>query len=311
MIAKSFFFATLLAILLVPVVHGQNPAVNAPSVVNAAHYITTDFPNGGIAHGGMFIVKSSNSGACGTKLASSFPLQANMNGTSIKVTMAGVSYDAMMVYVVGCNAVDTLRGTVDQLAAIIPSNVPVGTGSLTVTYNGKTSTPVPVKVIDRGFGMFTINKGGSGPAIVQNYNSATDTPTNTLANSAKPNQVAILWGTGLGPDGNSDANAPKATDIPIPLELYVGGVRANVPYKGRSGCCAGIDQIVFTVPAGLSGCYVPVTVNIGGMVSNFGTMSVAPNGGACSDSLSFSSSDVQTAQSSNHLRVGFIDLTRE
>lgn len=280
-------------------------------MVNAAHYITTDFPNGGIAHGGMFIVKSSNSGACGTKLASSFPLQANMNGTSIKVTMAGTSYDALMVYVVGCNAADTLHGTLDQLAAIMPSNVPVGTGTLTVTYNGKTSTSVPVKVVDRGFGMFTINQGGSGPAIVQNYNSATDTPTNTLANSVKPNQVAILWGTGLGPDGNSDANAPKPTDIPIPLELYVGGVRANVSYKGRSGCCAGIDQIVFTVPDGLSGCYVPVAVNIGGTVSNFGTMAVAANGGPCSDSLSFSSSDIQTAQSAGHLRVGFIDLTRE
>jgi uncharacterized protein (TIGR03437 family) len=310
MVTKSLFFATLIGVLLTPALQGQNPAVAAATVVNAAHYITTDFPNGGIAHGGMFILKSSFSGACGVKLANSFPLQANMNGTSIKVTMAGASYDALMVYVVGCSARDNVNGTVDQLAAIMPSNVPVGAGSLTVTYNGKTSTSVPVKVIDRGFGMFTINQGGTGPAIVQNYNSATDTPTNTLANSAKPNQVAILWGTGLGPDGNPDANAPKPTDIPIPLEFYVGGVRANVAYKGRSGCCSGIDQIVFTVPDGLSGCYVPVVVNIGGMVSNFGTMAVAPNGGPCSDARSFSSSDIQTAQSSGHLRVGFVDLIR-
>jgi uncharacterized protein (TIGR03437 family) len=289
----------LTAGLLVPAAQAQNPSVDAASVVSAAHYITPDYPNGGIAHGGMFIVKSGLSGACGTKLASSFPLQTSMGGTSIKVTMAGASYDALMVYVVACS--QTGLSTNDQLAAIMPSNVPAGTGSLTVTYNGKTSSPVPVKVIDRGFGMFTINQGGSGPAIVQNYNSATDTPTNTLANSAKPNQVAILWGTGLGPDGNPDANAPKPTDIAIPLELYVGGKLASVAYKGRSGCCSGIDQVVFTVPDGLSGCYVPVVVKIGDVVSNFGTMSVAPNGGACSDALGFTSSDIQTAQSSNHL----------
>lgn len=298
----------LASALIIPQAQAQ-PAVDASTVVNAAGYLTTDYPNGGIAQGSTFIVKSNNSGACGTKLATSFPLQANMNGTSIKITMGNSSFDAPMVYVVACS--HTGLTTADQLAAIMPSNVPVGTGTLTVTLNGKTSTPVPVKVIDRGFQIFTINQGGTGPAIVQNFNTSTDTPINTLAVSAKPNQVAILWGTGLGPDGNPDANAPKPTDIPIPLELYVGGKLASVLYKGRSGCCSGIDQVVFTVPDGLSGCYVPVVAKIGGMVSNFGTMSVAANGGFCSDPRSFSESDIQTAQSNGHLRVGFIDLARE
>jgi len=299
----------LAGVLIVPQARGQNPAVDAASVVNAAGYLTTDYPNGGIAQGSTFIVKSSLSGACGTKLATSFPLQTNMGGTSIKITMGSASFDAPMVYVVACT--QTGLGTTDQLAAIMPSNVPTGTGTLTVTFNGKTSTPVPVKVIDRGFEIFTINQAGTGPAIVQNFNSQTDTPINTFATSAKPNQVAILWGTGLGPDGNPDANAPKPTDIPIALELFVGGKQASLIYKGRSGCCSGIDQVVFTVPDGLDGCYVPIVARIGNMVSNFGTLAVAANGGPCSDPYSFSASDVQTAQSNGHLRLGFVDLFRE
>ena len=85
----------------------------------------------------------------------------------------------------------------------------------------------------------------------------TDLVTNTLATSAKPGQYAIAWGTGLGPDGNPDLNAPVPTDIPIDLEFYVGGQRATVSYKGRASCCSGSDVVVFQVPAGLDGCYVP------------------------------------------------------
>jgi uncharacterized protein (TIGR03437 family) len=51
--------------------------------------------------------------------------------------------------------------------------------------------------------------------------------------------------------------------MPVDAEVYVGGKRAAVTYKGRSGCCAGIDQIVFTVPEGVEGCYVPVVVKTG------------------------------------------------
>lgn len=301
------FYAVLGGLLWPMIGSAQTPTVEPSWVVNAAHFIGTDYPNGGIAHGSVFILKGNNLGACGTKVADQFPLTTTMNGTSIKVTMNGASFDAPMVYVVGCLP----GGFSDQLAAIMPSNVPVGSGTLTVTYNGNTSAPVPVQVIDRGFGFLTISQqGGSGPVVIQNFNSATDVPVNTFANSAKPSQTVIAWGTGLGPDGNPDADAPKAADLPIPFELYVGGKLANVSYKGRSGCCAGFDQIIFQVPDGVSGCYVPVVARIGNVVSNFGTMSVAANGGACSDDFNFSASDIQTAQSNNRLRVGWVDLFR-
>ena len=61
----------------------------------------------------------------------------------------------------------------------------------------------------------------------------------------------------------------RAICTDVPVEVYVGGKRADVTYRGRSGCCAGIDQIVFTVPQGVEGCYVPVVVKTGDVVSNF------------------------------------------
>jgi hypothetical protein len=56
-----------------------------------------------------------------------------------------------------------------------------------------------------------------------------------------------------------------------------GNKQAKVTYAGRSGCCVGVDQIAFEMPAGVQGCYVNVAVKAGGVVSNFTTMAVAPN----------------------------------
>jgi hypothetical protein len=89
----------------------------------------------------------------------------------------------------------------------------------------------------------------------------------------------------------------------------VGNVKAAVGYHGRSGCCAGIDQILFTVPSGVEGCFVPVVVKIGNMVSNSVTMSVA-SGTVCSDPIGFSTAELQTAQSGDGMTIADIGLQR-
>jgi Lamin Tail Domain len=67
------------------------------------------------------------------------------------------------------------------------------------------------------------------------------------------------------------------------VEVTFGGQAATVLYKGRSGCCSGVDQIRFRVPAGISGCYIPVSLTVEGVVSNTTTMSIATSGSRCSD----------------------------
>ncbi|MGH9721841.1 MAG: hypothetical protein ACRD8O_16655, partial [Bryobacteraceae bacterium] len=119
-----------------------------------------------------------------------------------------------------------------------------------------------------------------------------------------------LWGTGLGPVSGNEGAAPLPGDQSVDIEVFAGGRRATVSYKGRSGCCAGIDQIAFIVPDGVEGCYVPLVVRAGGVVSNFVSMAVAASGSTCSDPFSYSQEDLQKLQTSGSFRSGGVTLSR-
>src|SRR5207253_8114291 len=105
--------------------------------------------------------------------------------------------------------------------------------------------------------------------------------------TAQPGQVITLWGTGLGPVTGGDNVAPPAGNLPTKTEVFVGGKSAAVLYSGRTPCCAGVDQIVFTVPTDTPlGCWVPVYVRTEGTgISNVVTMAIQSNGSTCSDAL--------------------------
>jgi uncharacterized protein (TIGR03437 family) len=223
----------------------------------------------------------------------------------MRITVAGTTVNALMVYVVVGQAFDRI-GPFDQLAGIVPSTTPAGTGTITVTYNGVTSAPASITIVPSAFGIFTINQGGGGPGVFTDTNYR----VNTLVTAAHPGDLLFIWGTGLGPIKTSDAGAPPVGDLDVPVEVYVGNVKAAVGYQGRSGCCAGIDQILFTVPSGVQGCYVSVVVKTGNMVSNSVTLSVAASGAVCSDPAGFTTSELQKAQSGAAMTIADIGLQR-
>ncbi len=273
------------------------PAVTG--ALNTASYIVPGLPNSGLAQGAMIAIFGRNLGPAAIAQAGSFPLPQELGGTSAKISVGGQSINLIMVY-----------SLATQVGAIVPSGTPLGAGQLTVTFNGQTSANFPVQIVASQLGIFTINQGGSGPAVVQNVNSETNRPVNTILNAARPNQAMILWGTGLGAIQGSDAGAPPVGDLNQPIEVLVGGRRANVLYKGRSGCCAGIDQIVFEVPGGVTGCYVPLVVKNGNSVSNYTSIAVAPNGGACSDPFGYTAEELNTANNTGKLNVGSVNLIK-
>src|SRR5215471_14263335 len=282
-----------------PAANPFQPTISPNGVVNAASYLSHQFSNYGIARGSMFIVFGSALGPVDLVQATSFPLPTTdgLAGTRVLISIGGYNATCPMVY-----------SSINQIAAIMPSNAPEGDGSLVVSYQNLASTSVPIRVVRSAFGTFTRNQGGSGPAMVQNFISQIATPPNTLANSAAPGQTVILWGTGLGPVNGDEATGPLPGALPYLDALYVGGVAASVRYAGRSGCCAGIDQVIFDVPSGVSGCYVPVAAVTGGVVSNMGTISVASGGGACDDPLGMRSATVAAAQRSGALRSGQVTV---
>jgi uncharacterized protein (TIGR03437 family) len=170
-----------------------------------------------------------------------------------------------------------------QLAAVLPSNTPTGTGTLRVSYNGN-SNAASIKVVKSSPGIFAVNQQGTGPAVIQDGAGR----QNALNFAFSPGQTVVIWGTGLGPISGSDANVPPTGNIPgVTVSVNIGGQDAKVSYAGRSGS-AGVDQINVRLPDGVTGCYVPVyvvTAPAGGtaVTSNFGTVSITANGNTCAD----------------------------
>ncbi len=254
----------------------------------------------------MFILKGTGFGACGVKLPDAIPLQTTMNGTSVRITVGGVSKDAYMIHVVACRG----SGLPDQVSAIAPSDTPIGTGTVTVTYNGATSTGAPIQIVARSFGVFTMNMTGSGPAIVQNFTSPATYVTNNLDQAIHPGQTGIIWGTGLGARRFSDASPPPVYDnLKDIVEVWVGHVPATVTYAGPSGY-PGVEQINFNAPD-LEGCYHTLAVRVGGVISNLTTISVTRSGNVCSDPNGYSSEDLNRFLTSPATVIGSLTIKRD
>jgi uncharacterized protein (TIGR03437 family) len=172
-----------------------------------------------------------------------------------------------------------------QVNGIMPSDAPLGNVQIAVNYNGVPSTAMAATIVKTAYGIFNTS-GGSGPGIVLNYNSVTDQPLNMLSIPAKPGQVEVMWGTGLGPITTPDDQAPPGGNLPVAVQVWVGGKQASVAYSGRAPGNAAIDQINFTVPSDAPiGCSVPVQVNAGGTWSNTVRMAISADGSHCQDTF--------------------------
>ncbi|MEZ5396770.1 MAG: hypothetical protein R2724_28835 [Bryobacterales bacterium] len=249
------------------------PFVYYRGAVNAASFAAPGLPNGALARGSIFSIFGANLGPPGGASVRAFPLQTDLGGVRVDVCQGETCVAAYPLYI-----------GATQVNAILPSDAPLGAASLRVTVDGAASNWTPVEVAAASFGAFAVNSGGFGPGIVQNFVSQTDQPLASKLESASPRQVVTLWGTGLGAGLNADDVAPLPGDLPTEVEIWVGGAQVTRKlYSGRSPCCAGVDQIVFEIPANApTGCGVPVQVIAGGVASNATTIAIATQGGACS-----------------------------
>ncbi|MBZ5610710.1 MAG: hypothetical protein LAP38_20805 [Acidobacteriia bacterium] len=261
------------------------PAIS--SVMNSATNIVQSLPNSAIAPGSIFVVKGTGLGPLSLSVSQTPFQSTTLNGTSVAVTVGGTTVSCLMYY--------TSDG---QIAALLASNTPTGSGTIKVTYNGQSSAAAPIGVAANNLGIFTVDSSGStgdSVAIVTypDYSlvSSVKAPNcggpNTTCGAANPGDTLILWATGLGRITGDDASgAGLGQNMPnVPLKLWIGGVQANVSYQGRSGCCIGEDQIVFTVPDDApTGCAVPMVVEITTNiteVSNSAMMPIARGSRSC------------------------------
>ncbi len=279
------FCLTGLPCLAVPII---SPGVNSGSLM------VPGLPQYGVARGSLFVVFGVDMGPAVLVSASVFPLTTELVGTSVQVTVESVTVDCLMVY--------TSSG---QLAAVLPSDTPLGEGTLTVTFNGETSEPSTILVVEHNIGIYGLRADGRGPAIVTDLAFT----VNTVVNSFAPGQIVVAWITGLGAR-NSDAQ-PMVQDLKDTLDLHVvvGGKQATVFYAGPSGF-GGVDQLNFEIPADVAeGCFVPFVMWAGVTRSNYTSISISSQGTTCSDAQGFLSNEIDQLNQQGALTVGTVLLS--
>ncbi len=279
----------------------QLPSISA--IENNYSYTLPSVPNYGIAPGSLFVIFGSNlSTVTVPVLQSSAPpgVPLTLNNVSVSVTVNGMMVPVPLYYVAAT-----------QIAGVLPSTVPAGTGTITVTNNGLASAPAPFKVVTSNFGILTTNNLGYGPA------AAFDATNKLLSatNSTSPGQTIVLYGTGVGADpANDDRVFPQKQNnlTNIPMQIFVGGVAATIAYRGRSQF-PGVDQINVTLPQSIAtGCYVSLVVMSGSYVSNSTTLPIAASGGTCSDpNTEFTPAQLQALTNKGMVNVGTIFLNQE
>jgi len=279
----------------------SGPTISA--VVNNYSYIPAGFPNSGISPGSIFLIFGSGMSATPPVVAlasSASPgIPKTLEGATLSVTVGSTVVQPAMYY-----------ATPGQIAAVLPSNTPTGNATITVTYNNATSNAFSFQVVPYALGLNTYFGSGSGLVL------ATDNATGdkiTYTNSAKPGETVVLYGSGLGADtADSDTvftSSPHAVNTP--LQIYIGGVAANILYAGSSGY-PGYDQIDVTIPDNVAlSCYVGVVGVTGAgsslRVSNFGSLAISASGGACNDSV-FGISGTTVSSLSGQANISFGDL---
>ena len=298
-------FATLLCAAASwgqPALRVVNPAGNAAS------YAT------GIAQGSIFVVIGTDLGGPDLVQNAALPVGTALGNASIRLApvSGGATVDAYMIYT-----------TQNQLAGLLPSTAAAGDYDLTVTYNGQTSGAARVTVVAAAFGIVSVDSSGTGQAQAQEYRSATAADLNRPASGvlgsftlapARPGQVMVLWGTGLGADAQSDPAGGTSGDKTASANVRViVGSREIVPaYAGRSSGLPGTDQINFTLPSDVDlGCFVNVAVRVGTVMSNMVTIATAANNAtACTHPL-LTEDQLRGVSQGGTLTLGSLGLSKQ
>lgn len=278
-------------------IFAQQPVLYNRGAVNSASLAPAGLPNAAIARGSIFTVFGENLGPAQSPTLA-FPLSTTLAGVSVSVTQNGAATAAFPIFV-----------SPGQINAIMPSTVAAGPATLRLVYQSAKSNAITIQIANAAPGLFAVSGGGYGPGAFQNFISSANEPVNSSVVPAAPGQTVVLYGTGLGPVTFPDNVAPTVGNVSTPVAVTIGGQPGNVLYSGRSPCCAGLDQITVTLPGNVPpGCWVPVTVNAGGTVSNTATLAIAaPGAAACSDPANPLSSLVLTAGTQAFISLNQVD----
>jgi uncharacterized protein (TIGR03437 family) len=243
------------------------PLPTITSVVNAASFISGKVSPGemvtlfGTAIGPATAAGATTDPATGKLATTIGGLQVLFNGTA-----------APMIY-----------ASSTQMSAVVPYEMaPVASPSVWIKYAGQTSNAYPLTTTTTAPGLFTQNASGSGPGAILNQDNSGNGPGNRAAKGS----IVQVFLTGEGQTSPpsvtgaiTTATLPPPQVTPAPL-LAVGvtidGLPALYVYSGEApGMVAGMMQLNVQIPASAPSGNLPITVSIGGNISQNGvTVSV-------------------------------------
>jgi uncharacterized protein (TIGR03437 family) len=161
-----------------------------------------------------------------------------------------------------------------QVNALVPSNIPTGVQSMTVTVGSVTSAAYGITVNPVQPGLDappSFNIGGIQYAVAQFADGTYALPEGAIAgiNSrpAQPGDEVILYGVGFGPvTPNMPAGqlVQQANTLASEFNMSIGGVPAHVLYSGLAPDYTSLYQFNVVVPANSGSGAVPLTFTIGG-----------------------------------------------
>jgi uncharacterized protein (TIGR03437 family) len=157
----------------------------------------------------------------------------------------------------------------NYIVAQVPTDAAQGDQSLVVrNANGEMRTAGTVRVSNFAPGLYFGPNGG--------VFSKADYSLVEASNPVRPGDLVWAWGTGFGAlTGRGSAPRLATGDLPAlgslydtaPVTITVGGQNATVVASVAAPGYAGLNQILFMVPQGVSG-NVPVVATVGGVRSN-------------------------------------------
>jgi uncharacterized protein (TIGR03437 family) len=269
-------------------------------VINNYSLIPAGFVNSGIAPGALFIIKgallASATSVSALNSSAAPGLPTTFNGSTVNVTVNGTTTHPAFYYAENI-----------QLAVVMPSNTPVGAGTVTVTYNGQTSAPFNINVVASAFGFGAYYGTGSGLGLATN---ASNYALYSYTNSIVPGTTIVLYGSGLGADAARDTvYTPVAFSIPGLAHIYIGGIDAAIFYQGASGY-PGLNEIDVTVPSNVTpGCGVSVVgVSAAGVPTNFITLAIGAEGGICQDPQGYNGTQITSQIQETNYSYGAVEL---
>jgi len=230
-------------------------------------------------------------------------LPQTLNGASVSVTVGGVTTHPAIYY-----------ATATQMAAVLPSSIPTGAGTVMVTYNNTAGSAAAIDVWPAAFGFDSIDESGSGTGVATDLNYRLITSTNP----AMPGQVVTFWGSGLGADPqDSDTTytaTPHGISVPqFPMQMLIGGIPATILYQGGSGY-PGLNQINVQIPQNAPpGCAVSVVAQNADyqVVSNSVTLPISASGGTCTDPLmGITAAEAAALTAKGSANVGYLAVTQ-